>query len=184
MNQVLIALGSNVEKERNVPAALALLRAQPAIAICAVSPLYETIPIGGDGSPSGQPAFHNGALLVETALSPAALRDLMRQMEALLGRTRSADKFAARPIDLDIAVVRQWATDAGGAQMPDTVVPENVQADPDILRFIHLSVPLADLAPDWIVPQTGETLHHVAERHRVENCEQDSQIPRKIRESI
>ncbi|MCB0096001.1 MAG: 2-amino-4-hydroxy-6-hydroxymethyldihydropteridine diphosphokinase [Caldilineaceae bacterium] len=184
MNQVLIALGSNVEKEKNVPAALALLRAQPAMAICAISPLYETTPIGGDGSPSGQPAFHNGALLVETALSPAALRDLLRQMEALLGRTRGADKFAARPIDLDIAMVRQLATDAIGAQMSDTADQENVQVDPDILRFIHLSVPLADVAPDWIVPQTGETLRHVAERHRLQNCEKDSQIPRKIRESI
>ncbi|MEZ4659571.1 MAG: 2-amino-4-hydroxy-6-hydroxymethyldihydropteridine diphosphokinase [Caldilineaceae bacterium] len=170
MNQVLIALGSNMEKEQNAPAALALLRTQPALVVRAVSPLYETTPIGADGQPSAQPPFHNGAVLVETALTPDELRDVLRQIEAQLGRVRNADKFAARPIDLDIAMVRQITDGAA----------EIVQADRDILRFIHLSAPLADLAPDWIMPQNGETLRAIAERHRRKN----HSIPRKVSEEL
>lgn len=166
MNQVLIALGSNMAKEKNVPAALALLRAQPAVEVRAASPIYETTPVGRDGQPSAQPPFHNGAVLVETTLTPGELRTVLRQIEAQLGRVRTADKFAARPIDLDIAMVRQ--TTDGAAEM--------VYADPDILHFSHLSVPLADLAPDWIMPQNGETLRAIAERHRHRN----HPIPRKV----
>ena len=159
MNYVLIALGSNMQREANVPAAIEALRSHPAILLRAVSPVYETVPIGRNGQPSDQPTFHNGAALLETDLSPDELLSVLRQIEAQLGRVRGADKFDARPIDLDIALVRQKSARSNGV----------VQADPDIARFIHLSAPLADLAPDWVMPQTGETLRQLADRHWAES---------------
>jgi len=148
---VLIALGSNIERERNLPQALAMLRRHPRIALVAASPFYESLPLGGNG---GQPAYFNAAALVETDLEPAALKEVFRGIENRLGRVRTADKYAPRPIDLDIAYYGQQVFELDGRRIPD----------PEAVRFPHIAVPLADVAPDWVHPQFGETLRELADR--------------------
>jgi 2-amino-4-hydroxy-6-hydroxymethyldihydropteridine diphosphokinase len=154
MIEVLISLGSNVEKEKNTSAALQALEAQPAIEIKAVSSIYETKAIGADGIPSHQEDFHNAAVLIETDLTAYQLRCVLRAIEEKVGRVRSTDKFAARPIDLDIALYGDVVLSLEGSQIPD----------PDIVRFPHVAVPLADVAPEWIHPLTGDTLDQIAQR--------------------
>lgn len=153
MIRVLITLGSNQDKEHNLPAAVEALRAHPSMTLLKVSPTYETPAVGRDGKPSQQPAFHNSAALVETALTPDNLRQELRTIEADLGRVRTADKYAARPIDLDIALYSDWVVETDGFAIPD----------PEIGRFPHLAYPLADLAPDWMIPGMGQTLRQAAE---------------------
>jgi 7,8-dihydro-6-hydroxymethylpterin-pyrophosphokinase len=38
--------------------------------------------------------------------------------------------------------------------------------DPDVLRYPHLAVPLADIAPDWRHPETGQTLADIVAQQR------------------
>ncbi|OUC09547.1 hypothetical protein RY27_02185, partial [Litorilinea aerophila] len=109
--------------------------------------------IGPDGRPSGQPNFHNVALRVETELGYQQLRQRLREVEARLGRVRTEDKFAPRPIDLDIV---WYAPDDGG---PPVV-------DPDLARYAHVVLPLAEIAPDWQDPTTGHSLQELAARFR------------------
>jgi 2-amino-4-hydroxy-6-hydroxymethyldihydropteridine diphosphokinase/dihydroneopterin aldolase/2-amino-4-hydroxy-6-hydroxymethyldihydropteridine diphosphokinase len=152
MNRVLITLGSNVEKETNLPHAIAALRAHPAMAVKAVSPVYETAPIGSEGREMDQPAFFNAAAWLETMLEPPDLRAALRAIEATMGRMRTGDKFAPRPIDLDIAFYNDTVI-----QTEDLNIP-----DPDVERFPHLAFPLADVAPDWQHPTSGRTLRQIA----------------------
>jgi dihydroneopterin aldolase/2-amino-4-hydroxy-6-hydroxymethyldihydropteridine diphosphokinase len=90
-----------------------------------------------------QPDFYNGAVEAETELSPRELKfSVLRAIEAELGRRRSADRYAAREIDLDLALYDELV-----CREPDLVLP-----DPEIAARPFLAVPLAELAPDLILP--------------------------------
>ena len=159
--QVLITLGSNINRKKNIEEALARLEQQPDLKILAVSPVYVTQAIGADGRAAAQPAFSNAAICIETGLDPLALRNRLRTLEAEMGRVRTADKFAPRPIDLDIAFYGDRVLEVAGRVIPD----------PDVLRFAHVAVPLADVAGDWVHPQTGQTLAVIAAHYSHQEME-------------
>jgi 2-amino-4-hydroxy-6-hydroxymethyldihydropteridine diphosphokinase len=159
--QVLITLGSNIDREQNIDKALARLERHPHLHVLAASPVYVTPAIGQDGALSGQTAFSNAAIRAETDLDPARLREMLRLIEADLGRVRTQDKFAPRPIDLDLASYGQSIVEVAGKTLPDA----------DILHFAHVAIPLAAVAGDWIYPQTGQTLAEIAAQHSIEGME-------------
>ncbi len=144
-----LSLGSNVDKERNLPAAVRLLASYGRV--LSVSAVYETAPIGNPDDPS----FFNAAMALETALQPAELKQqALASVEQQLGRQRSADPNAPRTIDVDISLFDHAILDLGKRHIPD----------PEILRYPHIAVPLADLAPNYRHPETGEPLAQIAER--------------------
>jgi 2-amino-4-hydroxy-6-hydroxymethyldihydropteridine diphosphokinase len=148
LNRVYIALGSNIESEHNMREALRRLSRRSAL--IAVSPVYETAPVGE----IDQPNFLNAAALIETPLTATALKhQVLHAIEQELGRVRTADKNAPRTIDLDIALFNDDVLEIGHRHIPD----------PDLLRYPHIAVPLADLAPGYRHPETGQTLAEIAE---------------------
>lgn len=148
-HQVYVSLGSNIEAEQNLAAAVKLLAATGGLR--ALSPVYETVPVGL----RDQPNFLNAAALVETQLGAERFKvEILAGIERALGRVRTADKNAPRTIDADIALFDLDIFELGHRHIPD----------PDLLKFPHVAVPLADLAPDLIHPETGETLAQIAER--------------------
>ncbi len=136
----LVALGSNLLPERHLPAAVRLLSRRARL--LAVSSAWATRPVG----PPGQPPFVNGAVLLGTSQSRQRLKAALRSVEAQLGRLRSADRYAPRSIDLDLV--------AYGGDDPD----------PDLLRYAHVALPAAEVAPSWVHPTTGDTLAAIAAR--------------------
>lgn len=147
LRRVYLVLGSNIAPERNLPEAVRRLAGR--VVLRAVSPVYETEPVGA----TQQPRFLNAAVLVETPLEPAALREeVLRPLEAELGRMRTADKYAPRTCDVDIALCDDIVMEVGPWRVPD----------PHILRYAHVAVPLADLAPALRHPETGQTLREIA----------------------
>jgi 2-amino-4-hydroxy-6-hydroxymethyldihydropteridine diphosphokinase len=139
-SQVVLLLGSNIDPERNLPEALALLAAQ--LEVERVSSLWRTAAVGSDGPP-----FLNAAVRVRTDLDPDQLKDLvLRPIEARLGRVRTADKYAPRHIDLDIAA---W---------------DGRVTDPDVWRYAHAAVPAAEVLPCGPVSESGQTLPQAALR--------------------
>ena len=78
-----ISIGSNIEKERNVPEAIRLLRRAPHVTIIQVSRIFESASVGG---PEDAPEFFNAAVLVSTDLSYEELRDVAHAVEDELGR--------------------------------------------------------------------------------------------------
>jgi 2-amino-4-hydroxy-6-hydroxymethyldihydropteridine diphosphokinase len=165
MNLVALTLGSNIDKERNLPEAVRLLREMCAPtesatsassvpgSVLSVAPVYETAPTGL----LDQPNFFNTAVLIQTALSAAEIKEtIIGTIETKLKRVRQADKNAPRTIDIDIALFNDDVFDYELSDGSTRRVP-----DKDILRFPHIAVPLADLLPDMPHPETGELLSSI-----------------------
>ena len=150
LNRAFVTLGSNIEPEANLAAAVRSLREQAEVEVVAVSPVYQTAPVGT----LDQADFLNAAVLLRTGLSAEALKaQVLAPIEVALGRVRTADKNAARTIDLDIALFNYEVSEAG-RRIPD----------PDVLIYPHVALPLADIAPYYVHPESGETLAEIAER--------------------
>jgi dihydroneopterin aldolase / 2-amino-4-hydroxy-6-hydroxymethyldihydropteridine diphosphokinase len=146
-----ISMGSNIDPAENLQAALHRLRERADLTIVAVSPVYRTAPVGK----VDQADFLNAAVLVRTLLSPGELKtEILLPIEDALGRVRTADKNAPRTIDLDIALYGYVVLDIGSRHIPD----------PDLLQHPHIALPLADLAPYYVHPESGETLEEIAGR--------------------
>jgi 2-amino-4-hydroxy-6-hydroxymethyldihydropteridine diphosphokinase len=136
-----IALGSNIEPEANLPrAARALQRLGRARS---VSQVYESEAVG----PAGQPRFLNAVVEIEVELDADALRNRLREIEAEMGRIRTADKYAPRPIDLDLVAFEAFL-------------------DPEVGRRAYLAVTLSEVAPDLALGDSGETVAGRADRLR------------------
>jgi GTP cyclohydrolase I len=145
VTKAIVALGSNIRPRYNLPSGLAALAAHPAVGVVATSSVYETAPVGAG---SGQPPFHNAAVLIDTPLDPAGLRAVLRDIEAEHRRMRSTDRNAPRTLDLDVVAYEGFVGSIGGSSMPA----------PDLGVLPHLAVPAAEVAPDWVLEPQGRTL--------------------------
>ena len=156
MPDALVGLGSNVEPDRHLPAAVRLLAER--LDVRALSSAWATPPVG----PPGQLPFLNAAALVATDLAPGALKaGVLREVERRLGRLRSGDRFAPRTIDLDLVI---YPARGGGRPAEEPGLPRDFVIDPDLHGEARLAVRAAELLPDWVHPATGEPLARLAER--------------------
>ena len=154
MNNAIILLGSNIEKEANLPRALQILRT--CCQVTAVSAVYETIPVGL----RDQPNFFNAAVQVATTWDAATLKArLLDRLEARLARQRTADKNAPRTIDADLILFNDAVFDYDCVDGACRHVP-----DPDLLKLAHVAVPVADIVPDMPHPETAESIAAIANR--------------------
>ena len=102
MSDVIISLGSNIERERHIPEAIRLIRRNRHIDVHKVSRVFESDAAGG---PDDAPPFFNAAVWACTELEPEDVRDALRHIEGVLGRERTDDPDAARTICLGRPVV-------------------------------------------------------------------------------
>jgi 2-amino-4-hydroxy-6-hydroxymethyldihydropteridine diphosphokinase len=138
-----VAIGSNIEPQDNILQSLLMLKSY--VTIAAVSNFYRTSPVGRPE----QPDFINCVVKIRTDRSPRELKfEVLRKIEEKLGRVRSEDKFAPRTIDLDIILYGTTVLDEPGLCLPD----------PSIRRYPFVAVPLAELAPELILPDTQTPL--------------------------
>jgi 2-amino-4-hydroxy-6-hydroxymethyldihydropteridine diphosphokinase len=149
LNLAYLSIGSNIDPERNLPEAVARLAQYGHIR--AVSSVWESAPVGF----AQQANFLNAAVLLATELSAEELRaGPIAGIEAALGRVRTENKNAPRPIDIDIMLYNQDILDVGHRHIPD----------PEIRGRSFVAIPLAEIAPAYIHPETGETLGAIADR--------------------
>lgn len=146
MIQVCLGLGSNVEPERNLRAAVATLAG--ALGDFALSPVYRSQAVGFEGD-----AFLNLVALGYTERTIAELLELIEELHAAAGRRRGGSRFAARTLDVDLLSY-------GGAVDPALGVPRS-----DITRYDFVLVPLTDLAPNFQHPLTGEAVSGLRSHH-------------------
>jgi len=109
--------------------------------VVAVSPVYETLPVGG---PAGQGPYLNCVVELDTALGPRALLELAQRLEGTARRER-AERWGPRTLDADVLLVDDLTVDE-----PDLVVPH-----PRMWERRFVLAPLADLAPE-LLPEDWE----------------------------
>jgi 2-amino-4-hydroxy-6-hydroxymethyldihydropteridine diphosphokinase len=149
----LIGAGANLgDRLVNLDAAKQTLSQTNGIRLLAASTWHETRPIGG---PPDQPAFLNGALLIETARQPRSLLALLQEVEARFGRCRLG-RWSARTLDLDLLLY-----DSLQVREPDLRVPHPRMA---FRRFVL--EPAVEIAAGMVDPTTGWTLARLAQRLR------------------
>jgi 2-amino-4-hydroxy-6-hydroxymethyldihydropteridine diphosphokinase len=130
-----IGLGSNLgDRRAHLRAAVDQLRT--AGDVVAVSPLYETEPVGG---PAGQQHYLNLVVELCTADSPRRLLERCQALEASAQRER-AERWGPRTLDADVLLVEGEVVDEVDLSVPHPRLWER--------RFVL--APLADLAPDLV----------------------------------
>jgi 2-amino-4-hydroxy-6-hydroxymethyldihydropteridine diphosphokinase len=145
---VAIALGSNLGNSLEIlEAALVSLDDWPGIRVTARSQWYITAPIGPP-----QPDYLNGCALLETTCAPAELMQVLLQIEAQFGRERR-ERWGARTLDLDLLLFNHVILET-----PELTIPH-----PRMNDRAFVLVPLAEIAADWIEPQTGKTIAQLAQ---------------------
>ncbi|WP_334193466.1 2-amino-4-hydroxy-6-hydroxymethyldihydropteridine diphosphokinase [Pararhodobacter sp.] len=165
-----MALGSNAtEREHSnvqlLKQAVAEIKAEGLVTL-RLSRLFST-----PAFPAGAgPDFVNAALVVESPLPPEGVLAILHRVEARMGRVRR-ERWGQRVIDLDLlasgdrvlpdeAALRDWMA------LPLT---EQMRRAPDRLILPHprmhergfVLVPLADVAPDWRHPLTGQSVREM-----------------------
>jgi 2-amino-4-hydroxy-6-hydroxymethyldihydropteridine diphosphokinase len=130
-----VGIGSNLgDRMQHLQQAVDDLAAADGVDVAAVSPVYETAPVGGPA----QPDYLNAVVAVDTDRTPRALLELARAIEAHGERIRTV-RWGPRTIDVDVLLVGDERVDE-----PDLVVPH-----PRMTERAFVVVPLADLDPGW-----------------------------------
>lgn len=137
---VYISIGSNIERERHITAALDALAAE--FGTLVISSVYESEAVGFDGE-----NFLNLVVAVRTETSVTALSRLFKRLEADNGRRRDVPKFSARTLDLDILTYNDRTGVVDGIELPRG----------EILKNAFVLLPLAEIAPKEVHPLTGQT---------------------------
>ncbi|GHA66042.1 2-amino-4-hydroxy-6-hydroxymethyldihydropteridine diphosphokinase [Photobacterium aphoticum] len=137
-----ISVGSNIERDYHVRAAIAELRLLSEA--CSVSTIYEAEPVGFEG-----PNFYNGVIAINTSLSLVTLQATLKQLELQYGRSPSAKKNQSRTLDLDILLYGDCVSDT-------PAIPRA-----DIFKFAFVLRPLMELCPDRVIPGDGRTVRQV-----------------------
>lgn len=136
-----VALGSNLDNpHQQVLHAFEALSALPQTRVVATSALYRTAPVGYDN----QPDFINAAAEICTELEPIALLRALLALETVQGRERPFPN-APRVLDLDLLFY-----DNLEMHTPELTLPH-----PRLHERGFVLYPLADLAPELLVPGKG-----------------------------
>ena len=138
-HQVCLLLGSNIEPVQNIPRAVLLLKEK--VTVLQVSSIWESASVD-----CCYPDFLNMAVLASTNLDANELKEqILRPLEAKMGRVRTEDKNASRQIDFDI------------------ILFDGKLLDPALWQYVHRAAPVSELFPDYL-SATGESLMSAARR--------------------
>jgi 2-amino-4-hydroxy-6-hydroxymethyldihydropteridine diphosphokinase len=139
-----VAVGTNLgDRWAHLAAAGSALRATPGVEVVGASRVWDTPPMGPP-----QPRYLNAVLALETALPARDLLAALRGIEAAAGRTRAGPRWGPRTLDLDLLLYGDETIAA-----PDLVVPH-----PGLASRRFVLAPLAELAPELVVPGLGRAV--------------------------
>ncbi len=147
--QVLVLFGSNLEPEKNSRAAAEAL--SQCLSDLRLSAAYRSAAVGCTDAPR----FINWVAVGNTDLGPFEFKfDVLRSIEADLGRTRCANVNAPRTVDLDLLIYGEVSINNlnAGLAIPDIV----------FLKNAFSLIPASELCPDLIVAGCDRSLSELA----------------------
>jgi 2-amino-4-hydroxy-6-hydroxymethyldihydropteridine diphosphokinase len=141
MTRAVLALGANLgDRMAALQRAVDVLAAAPSVTVVAVSPVYETAPVGPP-----QPDYLNAVVVVDTSLGGRELLDLAHLIEAELGRERQ-ERFGPRTLDVDVLDFGEQRSDDPVLTLPHPRAHERA----------FVLAPWSDVDPDAEVPGRGK----------------------------
>lgn len=141
MSIVYLGLGSNIRPEENLSLGVRELRRR--YKDVDVSSVYRSAAVGFDGDD-----FLNLVLRFRSEETPVEICSEIERLHDLAGRERGSDKWASRPLDIDLLLYDDLVLDERPVRVPRS----------DILEYSFVLGPLAELAPDLVHPVTGKTM--------------------------
>ena len=148
MNKCAIALGSNLgNSQQTLEDSLTALNNTPGIDLLDVSRIYKTKPV----SDIPQPDYLNGCAILNVQQNPRELLTLLQAIELQFGRVRK-EKWGARTLDLDILLYEDLIIDTPELKIPHPLMRERA----------FVLVPLAEIAANWQLPKSGQTIASLA----------------------
>jgi 2-amino-4-hydroxy-6-hydroxymethyldihydropteridine diphosphokinase len=140
MAQVYVSLGSNIEPQQHIRAGLADMRQH--YGTLTLSSIYESEAVGFEGK-----NFYNLVARFETFEEVYTVANTLRRIEKNNGRIRTANRFSARTLDLDVLLYDDLILKEGQIEIPRD----------EILKYAFVLLPLAEIAPDAQHPVTQQT---------------------------
>ena len=143
-----IGLGSNLDDPAQQVARAA--RALGGVSLTRThrcSPAYRSRPMG----PAGQPDYVNAVVAILTRLEPRELLDALQQLEQELGRRREVERWGPRRIDMDLLLHGDTVSGDDTLTLPH----------PGLVSRAFVLKPLADLAPQWRLPDGTRVCRHL-----------------------
>ncbi|MBS0590147.1 MAG: 2-amino-4-hydroxy-6-hydroxymethyldihydropteridine diphosphokinase [Proteobacteria bacterium] len=159
MSRAWLSLGSNVEPEKHLRAAVAELRAR--FGAIVVSPVYRCKAVGFEG-----PDFLNLAVGIDTDLAPGVLNDWLHALEDRHGRRRDVPRFSSRTLDVDIVLYGDLVMRGEG----------HLELPRAELKHAFVLKPLVDIAADVVHPVSGQTLAELWAAHPAPAAESIARI--------
>ena len=140
-----LSLGSNMgDRLAHLRAAVRGIEQVPGVRLLAVSSAYETEPVDVSAEHLDEP-FLNAVVVIESSRPLEKLARAAHAIEDDMGRVRTSDRNAPRPIDVDLLYAGDLQVRTNALTLPHPRWNER--------RFVvH---PLADVRPDLVLP--GET---------------------------
>ncbi len=152
-----LGLGSNIgDRRANLDEVVQRLAQIPTLEIVRTSSIYETAPVG----PQDQSDFFNQVVQAEVSCSGRRLLKLVQGIEQDMGRVRTR-RWGERIIDIDILLYGDETVDK-----PDLQIPH-----PQMLARQFVLVPLAEIAPDLVLPDGRRAAEAAAAGARVRRVE-------------
>ena len=150
-----VGLGSNLDNpQEQLRRALQALSELPRTQLVAHSNLYRSAPLGG----LDQPDYLNAVAALDTHLSAPELLTELQAIEQRQGRVRSAQRWQARTLDLDLLLY-------GEQQLHDAVL---TVPHPGMAERAFVLYPLQEIAPDLVIPGLGELSALIAQCPRAD----------------
>ena len=143
IRRAVLSIGSNLgERRNNLQGAVDSLSDTPEVWVTAVSPVYETEPVG---APEGSREFLNAVVLMDTTLSARTLLERALAVESAYGREKSDVRNAPRTLDVDLIVLGDRKADDDDLVLPHPRAGERA----------FVLVPWLDVEPDGEIPGVG-----------------------------
>ncbi|MGF1614440.1 MAG: 2-amino-4-hydroxy-6-hydroxymethyldihydropteridine diphosphokinase [Gammaproteobacteria bacterium] len=148
MAEAFVSIGSNIQREKHIAQAVALLSAH--YGRLRVSTVYESDAVGFAGNP-----FYNLVASFSTHEPPLTVAEQLRSIEDRCGRIREGARYGSRTLDLDLLLYDDMILTTDNLSLPRS----------EILTQAFVLGPLAELAADLTHPVQQQTFGQLWAQH-------------------